>query len=136
MGRVVRSLYQNPRTVRVHPPSGRILIEQLLHIRLKRVYILFNAKHGLNQFDVQMLEHLSENLMTVEGVQPFTLQSVITKVDTLPIADTRAAIEKMRTEIWKAAPLCLPPIITGAAMNPPFGLDALRANIANACGFS
>ncbi|KJA25692.1 hypothetical protein HYPSUDRAFT_199418 [Hypholoma sublateritium FD-334 SS-4] len=104
--------------------------------QLKRVYILFNAKHGLNQFDVQMLEHLSENLMTAEGVQPFTLQSVITKVDTLPIGDTRAAIEKMRADIWKAAPLCLPPIITGAAMNPPFGLDALRANIANACGFS
>lgn len=118
--------------------SRRIFVftEQFLYIRLKRVYILFNAKHGLNQSDVQMLEHLSENLMTAEGVQPFTLQSVITKVDTLPVADTRAAIEKMRIEIWKAAPLCLPPIITSAAMNPPFGLEALRANIANACGLS
>ncbi|KAF9482595.1 P-loop containing nucleoside triphosphate hydrolase protein [Pholiota conissans] len=102
---------------------------------LKRVYILFNAKHGLNQFDIHMLSHLSQFLMTDRGVQPFTLQSVITKADIIPIDDTRAIIEKMRSEIFAAAPLCLPPIVTSAAMNPPFGLDALRSNIADACGF-
>jgi GTP-binding protein len=102
---------------------------------LKRVYILFNAKHGLNKFDTQMLSHLSDNMLTDRGTQRFTLQAVITKVDILPINDTRAAIEKMRSEIFEAAPLCLPPLITSAEMNPPFGLDALRGSIANACGF-
>ena len=115
---------------------------QLAHVhpgclyRLCRVYILFNAKHPLNDFDTQMLSHLSTTLISARGTQPFTLQSIITKADCIPIPKVTQVIEKMRTEIWKAAPLCLPPIITSAAMNPPFGVEELRQNIADACRLS
>ncbi|TFK39521.1 P-loop containing nucleoside triphosphate hydrolase protein [Crucibulum laeve] len=103
---------------------------------LRRIYILFNAKHPINAFDTQMLEHLSKMLVTDRGTQPFTLQSVITKADCIPSEKAEEVITKMRKDIWGAAPLCLPPIITSAEMNPPFGIDVLRKNIADACALS
>ena len=117
--------------------SLRLLIVTLwLLYRLRRVYILFNAKHPLNDFDTQMLSHLSHTLISARGTQPFTLQSIITKADCIPASRVTQVIDKMRTEIWKAAPLCLPPIITSAAMNPPFGFEEVRQNIAEACRLS
>ncbi|KAJ7609016.1 P-loop containing nucleoside triphosphate hydrolase protein [Roridomyces roridus] len=103
-------------------------------MQLKRVYILFNGKHLLNSADVQMLAHLSETLMTEDGVQPFTLQAVITKADCIPDKSLGQVIPQIRKQIWEAAPLCLPPIVTSAAMRPMFGIDTVRANIAEACG--
>ncbi|KAF8972706.1 P-loop containing nucleoside triphosphate hydrolase protein [Flammula alnicola] len=103
-------------------------------VQLRRIYILFNAKHGLNEFDVQMLSHLSTSLLTARGTQPFTLQSVITKADLVPVGNLAPVIEKMRKDIWEAAPLCLPPLITSAGMSPPFGLELVRQNIVDACG--
>jgi len=100
---------------------------------LRRVYILFNAKHPLNDFDTRMLSHLSNSLISARGTQPFTLQSIITKADCIPVAKVTEVIDKMRREIWKAAPVCLPPIITSAGMNPPFGVEEVRQNIAEAC---
>lgn len=105
-----------------------------LFYRLKRVYILFNAKHGLNAYDTQMLAHLSQFLISPRGTQPFTLQAVITKADTVPIAQLDTALTEMKKAIWDAAPLCLPPLVTSAEMSPPFGLDSVRQNIAEACG--
>jgi hypothetical protein len=102
-------------------------------IRLRRVYILFNARHALNEFDVQMLSHLSNTLISARGTQPFTLQSVITKSDCIPLPQVSQVIEGLRKGIWEAAPLCLPPIITSAAMSPPFGIEEVRQNIAEAC---
>jgi GTP-binding protein len=104
------------------------------HPRLKRVYILFNAKHGLNEFDRQMLQHLSTFLISETGTQPFTLQSVITKVDLVPPGQLAKALAGMRKEIFEAAPLCLPPILTSCEMNPHFGVGQVRENIASACG--
>lgn len=104
--------------------------------RLRRVYILFNGKHPLNDFDSQMLAHLSTRLMNSEGRQPYTLQSVITKADCIPGDKIPEVITRLRKQIWEAAPLCLPPIITSAEMSPPFGIDEVRANIADACGLS
>ncbi|KAJ2921228.1 hypothetical protein H1R20_g15863, partial [Candolleomyces eurysporus] len=101
--------------------------------QLKRVYILFNAKHGLNETDTSMLQHLSRYLISKEGTQPFTLQSVITKVDLVPSNQVAAAIGQIKKDIFAAAPLCLPPILTSCEMDPPFGIENIRKNIAEAC---
>lgn len=104
--------------------------------RLKRVYILFNAKHGLNETDQSMLQHLSQFLISRNGTQPFTLQAVITKVDLAPSNQVAASIARMKKDIFAAAPLCLPPILTSCEMDPPFGIDKVRKNIAEACGLA
>ncbi|KAF8654643.1 hypothetical protein AX16_003496 [Volvariella volvacea WC 439] len=101
---------------------------------LRRVYILFNAKHDLNTYDRQMLSHLSSLLISPNGKQPFTLQAVITKADCIPPGQERTVITKLRQDIWEAAPLCLPPIVTSVTMSPPFGIEELRRNILDACG--
>lgn len=81
-----------------------------------------------------MLAQLSDTLFTQEGSQPYTLQSIITKADCIPNQSLGQVIPKIQKQIWEAAPLCLPPIITSAVMKPMFGIDAVRANIAEACG--
>lgn len=81
-----------------------------------------------------MLSHLSELLLTERGTQPFTLQSIITKADAVPTAGLQDVLTQMKKDIWEATPLCLPPIVTSAEMSPPFGLDLVRNNIADACG--
>lgn len=98
--------------------------------RLKRLYILFNAKHRLNDHDTQMLVHLSSLLLDDKGRQRFTMQAVITKADTI---DGQVSWETMKKNILDVAPLCLSPILTSAHMNPPFGIDTLRNNILDAC---
>ncbi|KAG6817129.1 hypothetical protein H0H87_012320 [Tephrocybe sp. NHM501043] len=112
------------------------LFDKYLETRreLRRIYILFNAKHPLNGFDIQMLTHLSTKLIDERGRQPFTLQAVITKADCIPPDKVPETIVQLRKDIWKAAPLCLPPIVTSATMNPPFGIDDVRKSIADACG--
>ncbi|KAJ6580837.1 P-loop containing nucleoside triphosphate hydrolase protein [Mycena capillaripes] len=102
--------------------------------QLKRIYILFNGKHLLNPTDLEMLAHLSDTLLSQEGTQTYTLQSIITKADCIPSQSLGEVIPKIRKQIWEAAPLCLSPIITSSMMRPAFGIDAVRANIAEACG--
>lgn len=104
--------------------------------QLKRVYIVFNAKHGLNEIDSHMLQHLSTFLIARDGTQPFTLQSVITKVDLVPGDQLAKTIAGMKKEIFAAAPLCLPPILTSCEMKPLFGVDKVQKNIAQACGLA
>ncbi|KAK2465473.1 hypothetical protein APHAL10511_002365 [Amanita phalloides] len=99
---------------------------------LKRVYILFNAKHPLNSYDVEMLSHLSEILIAQR--ERFTLQAVITKIDCLPLNEVEAAIGRIRKGIREVTPLCLPPIVTSAGMRPYFGIEMMRKNIKMACG--
>ncbi|KXN83964.1 putative GTP-binding protein EngB [Leucoagaricus sp. SymC.cos] len=120
---------------RGRPEWGQMFDEYLqTRQELRRVYILFNAKHGLNAFDAGMLEHLSRFLLTPRGTQPWTLQSIITKVDTIPADKIVAVITKIRKEIHRAAPLCLPPIVTSTEMKPPIGIDQVQDNIIDACG--
>jgi GTP-binding protein len=83
-----------------------------------------------------MLQHLSQYLISKKGTQPFTLQSVITKVDLVPSNQLAATIARMKKDIFAAAPLCLPPLLTSCEMDPPFGIDKLRKNIAEACGLA
>ena len=81
-----------------------------------------------------MLQHLSTFLISETGTQPFTLQSVITKVDLVPPGQMDKTLAGMKEQIFKAAPLCLPPILTTCEMNPYFGVDQVRKSIAQACG--
>ncbi|KAF8074547.1 P-loop containing nucleoside triphosphate hydrolase protein [Lyophyllum atratum] len=117
-------------------PQWGAMFDKYLETRneLRRVYILFNGKHSLNAFDIQMLEHISSKLISDRGRQPFTLQAVITKADAIPPEKVSETITRLRKEIWEAAPLCLPPVVTSATMNPPFGIEEMRKNIADACG--
>ncbi|CAK5273611.1 unnamed protein product [Mycena citricolor] len=103
--------------------------------QLKRIYILINGVHGVKESDVQMLEYLSTKLVDARGIQPFTVQAVVTKVDLIPSKHMAASLEDMRTSIFANAPLCLPPIFTSVTMNPPFGVDTVRSNISDVCGF-
>lgn len=99
--------------------------------QLRRIYILFNAKHHLNEYDLGMLANLSDKLLNSEGKQPFTLQAIITKVDSIPSGKEADTIRKLRKDIFKAAPLCMMPLLTSVTM--PFGVDAVRENLMDAC---
>ncbi|KAJ6465170.1 P-loop containing nucleoside triphosphate hydrolase protein [Mycena vitilis] len=105
--------------------------------QLKRIYILFNGKHLLNPADLEMLANLSDTLFSQQdGTQSYTLQSIITKADCIANKSVGEVIPKIQKQIWEAAPLCLPPIVTSAMMRPMFGIEEVRANIAEACGLT
>ena len=95
--------------------------------------MLFNAKHGLNDFDRAMLADLGGRCMASGGTL-FTLQAVITKIDAIPLTDVKSRLQTMQKEIFEAAPACLPPVITAAAKHPRLGIEELRASIVEACG--
>jgi GTP-binding protein len=97
---------------------------------LRRIYILFNAKHGISQVDEAMLESLDARCQASH----LTLQAVITKADAIPRGRAVNAILKMRAKVLQAAPTCLPAIVTSANMKPPFGIEEVRKSIAEACG--
>ena len=138
VGRTLRRIYWNPRTVCIPQLTLLHLTKRyfsfFFSIRLKRIYILFTAKHGLNAFDRQMLSHLSQKLVTARGTQPFTLQAIITKADLVTTDDLATNISLMQKDIWESAPLCLPAIVTSTAMSPPFQIDLVQKNIADVCG--
>lgn len=131
MGRTILGLLGRAQRV----STVHILFRQYSQIlfRLRRVYILFNAKHGLNTTDVAMLESLHAKCLASAGTR-FTLQSIITKADAVPPSQVATIIPEMRKQIFKAAPTCLPPIITSAYMQPMFGIEETRLNILEACG--
>jgi len=76
-----------------------------------------------------MLESLGERC---KGM--LTLQAVITKADTIPLGRSVEVVGKMRDQIRKAAPTCLPAILTSANMSPPLGIAEVRKSIVEACG--
>ncbi|TFY68278.1 hypothetical protein EVG20_g3619 [Dentipellis fragilis] len=101
--------------------------------RLRRVYILFNSIHGLNEADKMMLRDLDTRSQSWEG-NKWTFQAVLTKADKATQTDAPDRIAKIREEIFEAAPTCLPPIVTAAGLSPPFGITEVRNSIAEACG--
>ncbi|KAI0358284.1 P-loop containing nucleoside triphosphate hydrolase protein [Trametes cingulata] len=100
---------------------------------LRRVYILFHAKHGLNEVDRMMLSSLDRDCQASGGLK-FTVQGIITKVDTLRDNDIAKAIKSIQKDIFEVAPTCLPPIVTSALEQPHFGVDQVRQSIVEACG--
>jgi GTP-binding protein EngB required for normal cell division len=99
-------------------------------LRLRRIYILFNAKHGISRVDEAMLQSLDEKCRDAK----FTLQAIVTKLDTVPPGDAAKVVARMRTQVFEAAPTCLPVILTSANMQPPFGIEEVRKSVAEACG--
>jgi len=100
--------------------------------RLKRVYILLNGKHPFKTHDHEMLEYLSEIIISQR--ERFSLQPIITKVDDIHPAEVERHIDSIRNSITKATSFCMPPIATSATMD--FGIDMLRKNVEVACGLA
>ncbi|KAJ7230395.1 P-loop containing nucleoside triphosphate hydrolase protein [Mycena pura] len=100
--------------------------------QLRRIYICFNAKHLLNDVDLEMIAYLSKTLQ--ERTQPCTLQPVITKVDTIPVQELAQNVSKMQEQIRSAAPSCPPPILTSSWVSLRYGIERVRENISEVCG--
>ncbi|KAH9933456.1 P-loop containing nucleoside triphosphate hydrolase protein [Fomitopsis serialis] len=101
---------------------------------LRRVYVLVNATHGLNDPDRAMLQSLDAQCQATSGAK-FTLQAVITKADgLLRSSDGRGAIKDIQRDIFETAPTCLPAIVTAALEESRLGIDDLRKSIEEACG--
>ncbi|KAJ3546935.1 hypothetical protein NM688_g5460 [Phlebia brevispora] len=100
---------------------------------LKRVYILFNGKHGLNEVDHIMLQSLEEKCQAQIDANPWTLQAVITKADSME-GDVRKAIQDIQRDIFETAPTCLPGIITAYSKRAQIGIDDVRRSMVEACG--
>lgn len=79
-----------------------------------------------------MLQSLDERVQASAGLK-FTLQAVITKVDTIPDWKLASSVAQMKKEIAEAAPTCLDPIITSTAKYPYVGINAVRNAIIQAC---
>ncbi|THH10560.1 hypothetical protein EW146_g8329 [Bondarzewia mesenterica] len=116
-------------------PEWGSLFDHYLETRteLRRVFVLFNAKHGLNEADRLMLQNL-DALCQASGDMRWTLQAIITKVDTVPKQLVATTIPALQKEIFEIAPTCLPPIITAALKHPRLGIEEIRQSIAEACG--
>ncbi|KZT07558.1 P-loop containing nucleoside triphosphate hydrolase protein [Laetiporus sulphureus 93-53] len=100
---------------------------------LRRVYVLISAILGLNEADRAMLAMLDEQCQASGGTS-FTLQAIVTKADgILDKRDAKERVTSIRRGIFEAAPTCLPMILTSAGQRPFFGVDDVRANIADAC---
>ncbi|KAH9175937.1 P-loop containing nucleoside triphosphate hydrolase protein [Lactarius sanguifluus] len=120
---------------RGRPEWGK-LFNQYLETRaeLCRVYILLNAKHGINEADKVMLQHLDEK---IQSGSRWTLQAVITKADLVPLhRDT--TISSIKRTIFENAPTCLPPIVTGSlkSTSTSVGVDDLRMSVMEACALA
>jgi GTP-binding protein len=98
--------------------------------RLCRVYVLLNAKHGANEADKLMLQHLDDKVQS--GEARWTLQAIITKADLVSQHD-QAAIEGIRRAIFENAPTCLPPIVTSSLKSNGLGVNDVRRSIVEAC---
>ncbi|KAG8958291.1 hypothetical protein FRC03_009274 [Tulasnella sp. 419] len=131
--------------VRGRPSWGDTFVKYVTQRdRLKRVYVCINAGHKVSDYDISMLQQLQEHCLASSrrGGQPLTFQTVFTKSDKFPLADADKVIAAMVDQIFKAAPLCLPP----AAFTSPkvvtdttgkkMGIEELRLSIAEACGLS
>lgn len=100
---------------------------------LCRVYILLNAKHGVNEADKLMLRDLDAK---IQSGSRWTLQAVITKADLVPLRDT--AISRIKRTIFEQAPTCLPPIVTASlkSTSTSLGVNDLRLSIMEACALA
>jgi GTP-binding protein len=111
--------------------------------QLQRVFILINAQHGILDSDRMMMEHLSEIFPQREN--PFTLQPVITKIDSLAAkGNAKRSLNAIRQDIaalqlskgGNPQPAILDPILTAATTVPPFGIEQLRTSVEEACSLT
>ena len=102
--------------------------------RLCRVYVLLNAKHGMNEADRLMLQDLDNKIQS--GDARWSLQAIITKADLVSSHNLDATEESMKRSIFEIAPTCLPPIITASLKSDGLGVNDVRRSIVEACGLA
>jgi GTP-binding protein len=103
-------------------------------LRLKRIFVLINTEHGLKEIDAMMLESLNHTCeASLPTDRPITLQAVLTKAD-LVKSGSRMQIQKLQSEIFEAAPLCLPAILTASSKHIQVGIEEVRRSITDGCG--
>jgi len=114
-------------------PEWGQLFDHYLDTRreLCRVFVLLNAKHGANEADKLMLQHLDDKVQS--GDTRWTLQAIITKADLVSPHSQEAAIEGIRRAIFESAPTCLPPIVTSSLKSNGLGVNDVRRSIVEAC---
>ncbi|KIP07459.1 hypothetical protein PHLGIDRAFT_71062 [Phlebiopsis gigantea 11061_1 CR5-6] len=119
---------------RGRPEWGAVFNHYTKHRKkLKRIYILINSSHGVKEVDWVMLETL--NRLCEESMQterPITLQAILTKADT--ISTSSKGIPQLQQEIFEAAPLCLPAVVTSVSKKMELGVGETRRSILEACG--
>ncbi len=105
-----------------------------LSLRLCRVYILLNAKHGVNEADKLMLQDLDEK---IQSGSRWTLQAIITKADLVPL-NRDTTISSIKRTIFGHAPTCLPPIVTASlkSTSTSLGVNDLRMSVIEACALA
>ncbi|KAJ7065433.1 P-loop containing nucleoside triphosphate hydrolase protein [Mycena amicta] len=101
--------------------------------QLRRVYICFNAKHMLNDVDLGMLEYLS-----AASRDRWTIQPILTKIDTLPLAKANQHILQMHKQIQSvaAASIAEKPFVTSlvqGAGSLGVGVETVRRDLAQLC---
>lgn len=88
----------------------------------------------MKEIDRMMLEDLNSRCeASIQTDRPVTLQAVLTKADLLP-SSPKEEIQKLQREIFEAAPLCLPAIITASSKKLEYGVPEVRRSILEACG--
>ena len=81
-----------------------------------------------------MLEDLNYRCETsIQTDRPITLQAVLTKADLLT-GSSNQNIQQLQRNIFEAAPLCLPAIITASSKRIEHGIPEVRRSILEACG--
>lgn len=99
------------------------------------MYILINAKHGINEADELMLRDLDAK---IQSGSRWTLQAIITKADLVPL-NRATTISRIKQAIFEQAPTCLPPIVTASpkkSKSAPPGVNDLRTSIVEACALA
>lgn len=102
--------------------------------RLCRVYVLLNAKHGMNEADRLMLQDLDQRIQS--GDTRWTLQAIITKADLVSSHKLDGTKESMKRSIFENAPTCLGPIVTASLKSDGLGVNDVRRSIVEACGLT
>ena len=103
----------------------------MFETRLRRVYILINAEHGVTTDDTLMLQFLERE----SELKSFTVQPVLTKLDKVPKPMISKVVQVHQRAIMEASPKCLPPIQSAVGRRQMGALE-LRHSILQACGWA
>ncbi|KAI0766000.1 P-loop containing nucleoside triphosphate hydrolase protein [Irpex lacteus] len=128
---------------RGRPEWGALFDHYVSHREeLKRIYLLINASHGLKESDLTMLSHLNTQCThALAHGRPVTLQAIFTKCDLLLRSTSgkegQKILQRMQDEVFEAAPLCLPGIVTaasGGGGGALVGVEKVRRSVVEAWG--
>lgn len=108
------------------------MLSILVEIRLRRVYILINAEHGVTADDRFMLQFLGRES---QQIKRFSVQPVLTKLDKVPLPLVSRVVEVHQRTISEALPTCLP-VIQTAVGKRKLGRVQLQHSILQACGWT